>query len=65
LRGGDRHGAYNWACVASLIETCKINGVDPLTYLVGTLEAFTAGHPRSRIDDLTPWGFEAASTSQR
>ena len=65
LFAGHDVGAANWACVASLIETCKINGVDPFAYLVGTLEAITAGHPKSRIDDLTPWAFEGASTSQR
>lgn len=65
LFAGHDIGAANWACVASLIETCKINGIDPFAYLVATLEAITAGHPKSRIDDLTPWAFAAASTSQR
>jgi hypothetical protein len=65
LFAGHDVGAANWACVASLIETCKINGVDPFAYIVATLEAITAGHPKSRIDDLTPWAFAAASTGQR
>ena len=53
----------NWARIASLIETCKINRVDPYAYLVATLEAIAAGHPQSRIDDLTPWAFAPASSS--
>ena len=30
-------GAENWACLASLIETCKLNGVDPQAYLTDVL----------------------------
>jgi hypothetical protein len=29
LFAGHDEGAENWACIASLIETCKLNGVDP------------------------------------
>jgi len=63
LFAGHDEGAANWACIASLIETCKINGVDPFAYIVATLEAIAAGHPQSRIDDLTPWAFAAASSN--
>ena len=38
--------------IASLIETAKVNGVEPFTYLKAILEAIAAGHPLSRIDDL-------------
>ena len=33
LFAGHDQGAENWACIASLIETCKLNGVDPQAYL--------------------------------
>jgi transposase len=62
LFAGHDEGAANWACIASLIETCKINGADPFAYLVETLEAIAAGHPNSRIDDLTPWAFASRSS---
>jgi len=29
LFAGHDQGAENWACIASLIETCKLHGVDP------------------------------------
>jgi hypothetical protein len=32
LFAGHDQGAENWACIASLIETCKLHGVDPQTY---------------------------------
>jgi hypothetical protein len=31
---------------ASLIETCKINGVEPFAYLKATLTAIANGHPQ-------------------
>ncbi|WP_373283083.1 transposase domain-containing protein, partial [Cribrihabitans marinus] len=31
-------------------------------YLSDTLRALLDGHPRSRIDDLMPWNFAAASS---
>ena len=45
--------------IASLIETAKINGVEPFAYLKATLEAIAAiGHPQSGIGDLLPWNFQ-------
>jgi len=58
-----------WARSASLIETCKINGIEPFAYLKATLTAIANGHPQSRLDDLLPWNFkpsiQAASDPQR
>jgi transposase len=40
--------------IASLIETCKLNAVEPLAYLNATLTAIVNGHKQSRIDELLP-----------
>ena len=45
----------------SLIETAKMNGVNPHAYLKATLEAIAAGHPASDIDRLLPWAFTPIS----
>ena len=45
----------------SLVETAKINGIQPFAYLKATLEAIARGHPQSRIDDLMPWNFKLSS----
>jgi len=45
----------------ALIETCKINGVEPFAYLQSTLTASASGHPQSRLDDLLPWNFNPSS----
>ena len=43
--------------IASLIETCKLNAVDPHAYLVETLTAIVNGHKQSDIDALLPWNY--------
>jgi hypothetical protein len=55
LFAGSDEGAENWAAVASLIETAKLNGVDPQRYLADLLERLVNGWPQSRIDELLPW----------
>ena len=43
--------------VASLIETCKLNGVDPEANLASVLSRLVNGWPMRQIDDLMPWAF--------
>ncbi len=52
---GSDSGGEHWAVIASLIETCKLNGTNPHAYLTEALECLVAGHPQSRIDELMPW----------
>ena len=60
LFAGSHGGAENWAIVASLIETCKLNNVNPQAYLTDVLTRIVNGHPNSRIDELMPWAWKAA-----
>ncbi len=62
LFAGHEVGAENWALLASLVATCKLNGVDPVTYLAATLRAILDGHPQNRIDDLMPWRCHTGSS---
>jgi len=62
LFAGHDEGGRNWGRIASLIETCKMNGIEPFAYIKATLEAIAAGHPASQIDDLMPWAFKPASS---
>ncbi|MCY0149864.1 IS66 family transposase [Hoeflea sp. G2-23] len=59
LFAGHDAGAENWAIIASLVETCKLNAVDPQAYLTRTLTAIVNGHKQSRIDELLPWNYPA------
>lgn len=57
LFAGSDGGAEHWAVVASLIETCKLNGVEPSAYLTDVITRIVNGHPNSRIDELLPWAY--------
>ncbi len=61
LFAGHDEGGKAWGRIASLIETAKINGVEPFAYLKATLEAIANGHPHSAIDELLPWNFKHTS----
>ena len=62
LFAGHDEGARSWGRVGSLIETCKMNDVEPYAWLKSTLEKIAAGHPQSRIHELLPWNFDPASS---
>jgi len=57
LFAGSDGGGENWAIIASLIETCKLCGVDPQAYVADTLARIVNGHLNSQIDDLLPWAY--------
>lgn len=59
LFAGSDGGAEHWAVIATLVETCKINDVDPLTYLTDVLTKIVNGHPNRDIDRLLPWAYRA------
>lgn len=59
LFAGHDTGAENWAVIASLIETCKLNTVDPHAWLTATLTAIVRGHRQSQVDELLPWNYTA------
>jgi transposase len=57
LFAGSDGGAEHWATIASLIETCKLNDVDPLAYMTDALTRIVNRHPNSEIDQLLPWAY--------
>ena len=59
LFAGSDGGGEHWAIIASLIETCKLNGIDPQAYLEDVIARIANGHPNSRIDELLPWAYPA------
>ena len=62
LFAGHDEGGKNWALFASLIGTCKLNGVNPHAYFKATLKRLATGHPQSRLDTLMPWAFTNTSS---
>src|SRR5258708_3469708 len=57
LFAGHDQGAVNWACIASLIETAKLHGIDPKPYLADILTKLVNGWPMAKIDELLPWAW--------
>jgi transposase len=54
LFAGADSGGERAAAIYSLVETAKLNGIDPEAYLRQVLECI-ADYPINRIDDLLPW----------
>jgi transposase len=61
LFAGSDEGAKNWAAIASLIETAKLNGVTPHAWLADTLTKLVNRWPASRVDELMPWAYAKAA----
>jgi Transposase and inactivated derivatives len=57
LFAGHDAGAQSWAVIASLIETCKLNGIEPHGYLSRVLKAIAGGHKQTDINLLLPWNY--------
>jgi len=50
--------AKPWQLPLTLIETAKLNGVDPQAWLTDVLGRI-ADHKINRIDELLPWNYLA------
>lgn len=61
LFAGHDRGAEGWALIASLLETCKLNRVDPLAWTTDVLTKLVNRWPASRIDELMPWAYAKAA----
>ena len=59
LFAGSDDGGDNWAVIASLIETAKLNRVDPQAWLTDTLTRLAGGHRINALGELMPWAYAA------
>jgi transposase len=57
LFAGHDEGGRNWARFASLIGSCKMNGVEPYAYLRDLFISLANGHLAKDIDALMPWAY--------
>lgn len=60
LFAGSDDGAERWAVIASLIETCKLGGVEPYRHLADVISRIVDGYPQNRLDELLPWAYATA-----
>jgi hypothetical protein len=63
LFAGSGAGGRRAAAMYSLIETAKLNGLDPQLYLTDVL-ARIADHPARQLDKLLPWHWQHADLSR-
>ncbi len=61
---GSDAGGERAAAIYSLVETAKLNGIDPEAYLRDVLGRI-ADHPINRIDELLPWNIGGQHVEQR
>ena len=55
---GSERGGKAMAIAFTLIQTAKLNGVDPQAWLTDVLSRI-ADHKINRIDELLPWNYVA------
>lgn len=55
LFAGSDEGGDNWAVIATLIENCKLSGINPHTWLTQALTKLANNHPVNAVGDLMPW----------
>jgi transposase len=61
LFAGADSGGEHWALVATLIQTAKLNKLDPLAWLTDVLERIVSGQTkRNELHTLLPWNWKPA-----
>jgi transposase len=59
LFAGANSGGKHWAIVATLIQTAKLNNVEPLAWLTDVLKRMVSGQTkRNQLDTLLPWNWK-------
>jgi len=54
LFAGSDEGGDNWAVIATLVENCKLSGINPHTWMTDTLTKLAAGHQANAVAELMP-----------
>jgi len=60
---GSDKGGERAAAAYTLLETAKLNGINPQAYLTWVFDTI-AEHPVNRIDELLPWNFTEAELEE-
>jgi transposase len=59
LFAGSDEGGHRAATVITILQTAKMNGLNPQIYLTDILTRIADGHPINRINELLPWAIAA------
>jgi transposase len=58
LFAGSKIGDERTAAIYTVIETCKMNGVEPQAYIADVIAKIANDWPASRWDELMPWNWQ-------
>lgn len=62
---GNARGGETFAILASLINSAKLNGLDPQSWLADVLERVVSGQTTiNQLDTLLPWNWSPEQTRQ-
>jgi len=62
---GDAGGGETWAIISSLLNTAKLNDVDPETWLTDVVERIVSGVTKSnQLHELFAWNWKAAREAE-
>lgn len=59
LFAGSKAGGERAAAIYSVIETAKLNGIEPQAYIADVIAKIAGGWRASRWDELMPWNWVA------
>ena len=61
LFAGNDSGGRHWGIIATLVQSAKLNGVEPLAWLTDVLERMVSGRTKQHeLETLLPWNWKAA-----
>jgi transposase len=55
---GSEAGGERAAILYTVLETAKLNGLDPEAYLADVIDHMARGHPINRLGELLPWNWQ-------
>jgi transposase len=59
LFAGSDGGARHWAMAMTLIQTAKLNGIDPMAWLTDVLERIVSARTKAHeLHALLPWNWK-------
>lgn len=54
---GSEVGGKRAANLYTLLETDRLNGLNPEAWLAGAIDRMSRGHPINRLDERLPWNW--------
>ena len=57
---GSDEGGHRAAIFYTVIESARLNDLDPEAYMADVIDRLAKGHPINRLAELLPWNWKAA-----